>query len=163
MDFPVYFSALTISFSGLFVGLMLAHISKEELKIGKLFFQPMQSILLLLAILVCLFSLEIHFILAIILSCLMMLLILIFKKRYKVVSPAAYVLLGILSYLASKTGSFPYLSALSFLYGLPTGSLLAKSMIDMKVVRYSVFDLFRHIIRKYSWYLIVALVLFVIY
>jgi len=133
MEVLNYLLALIISFSGLFVGMFLGRIAKEELKQGKKYFILLQHLL---------FSLVIFFILLIIDNIYLALtavLVFIFSYKAELSSKIAYPLLGLFFYFSSASREMILInSALTFLYGFPAGSLL-KNKKD--ILFYSLFIL----------------------
>jgi hypothetical protein len=126
MSFIGYSLASLICFGGLILGIILANITKEELKEGRKYFMGLQNIFFALIIFFLLyFNTNIY--LAVVVS-FTVLVLLIFLKQPKM-SYMAYPLMAIVFYLSSKsTETFIIESSLIFLYGFPTGSLL----IDFK-------------------------------
>jgi hypothetical protein len=109
------------AFSGLFIGLLLGCIAKEELKPGKKYFIWLQNLILIIAAVFVLYSFKLHIILFI-LTGIILTLALIYLQPKAVVG---YVILGILIVLIlEKTDFFLLTSSLAFLYGFPTGSLI---------------------------------------
>ena len=121
MEILNYFLALIVSFSGIFVGMLLGYIAKEELKPGKKYFIWMQNIILILAAIFVLYSFHLNIILSIIIGLLITLGIIYFKPKAVI----GYILLAILIFISiGNTNLFILTSSLTFLYGFPTGSLI---------------------------------------
>ncbi len=116
-----YLLALIISFSGIFVGMLLGYIAKEELKPGKKYFIWIQNIILIFAAIFVLYSFHLNIILSIIIGLVMTLGILYFKPKAVI----GYILLAVLIFISlGNTNLFIITSSLTFLYGFPTGSLI---------------------------------------
>ena len=116
-----YILVLVFSFSGLFIGMLLGYIAKEELKPGKEYFIWMQNIILILAAIFVVYSFQLHIILFI-LAGLMITLALIYFRPKAVVG---YIILAFLILsIIEKNNFFILISSLAFLYGFPAGSLI---------------------------------------
>jgi hypothetical protein len=120
MEILNYLLALIGSFSGLFVGMGLGYIAKEELKYGKKYFLWMQNIVLILAAIFVLYSFHLHIILFILIGLLATLAVIYFRPCIVI----GYLILAVLFCLSiGNTNLFILTSSMVFLYGLPTGSL----------------------------------------
>ena len=116
-----YILALIGAFSGLFVGMLLGYITKEELKPGKKYFIWMQNIILILAAIFVLYSFQFHIILFILIGLILTLALIYFKPKAII----GYIILAVLILLIIEdTNFFLLTSSLTFLYGFPTGSLI---------------------------------------
>jgi len=155
MDFINYSLTNIIVFFGLIIGIILAYIAKEELKDGKKYFILLQNILLAIIFFFCLFFYKTNLILTIAISLAVFFSLYFYlntEKRQRI-RYIDYGLLGIFFYYASKNlNLFLLQSALIFIYGFPTGSLL----INIKKKN------FLEIILKNISFIIISLVLFFI-
>ena len=121
MEILNYVLALIGAFSGLFIGMLLGYITKEELKPGKKYFIWMQNIILILAAIFVLYSFQLHIILSILIGLILTLALIYFKPKAII----GYIILAILILLIIEDINFFILTAsLIFLYGFPTGSLI---------------------------------------
>ncbi|MBS3098062.1 hypothetical protein J4209_04685 [Candidatus Woesearchaeota archaeon] len=150
MELLSYFLASILSFSALFLGFSLALAAKEELKPGKKYFVLSQNIILALILVFLLYFKKVSLILSIIIVIAVLLSLFYFdkiKNKYTI-----YPLLGIIFYLSSKNiNLFVIESALIFLYGLPTGTLLT----NIKNKKQAIKNILHHIS-----FIIIALALF---
>lgn len=154
MQFINYFLASLVSFSGLFVGMFLAFYTKEELKQGKKYFVIIEKLLLSLVLFFFLFFYELDMITILVISLLFFVIILVLKfDNY----PIVYIALAIIFYLTQDNNIFPLISSLIFLYGLPVGTLIAYKMKNKKN------DIFKFLLKKYSLFVIIALLLYLIF
>ena len=120
MEVLNYLLALAASFSGIFVGMFLGYITKEELKPGKQYFLWMQNIVLILSVIFVLYSFHFNVVLFVITGLVITLGIINFNPN----GIMGYVFLAILIFLSiGNTNLFILTSSMVFLYGLPTGSL----------------------------------------
>lgn len=121
MEILNYVLALILSFSGVFVGMFLGYIAKEELKPGKRYFIWIQNIILILAAIFVLYSFHLNIILFILIGLIITLGIIYFKPK----AILGYLFLAILFFLSMRnTSLFMLTSSFIFLYGFPTGSLI---------------------------------------
>jgi hypothetical protein len=120
MEVLNYLLALVASFSGIFVGMFLGYIAKEELKPGKQYFLWMQNIILILSGIFVLYSFHFNVVLFVITGLVITLGIINFSPD----GIMGYVFLAILVFLSiGNTNLFILTSSMVFLYGLPAGSL----------------------------------------
>ena len=120
MEVLNYLLALVFSFSGIFIGMFLGYIAKEELKPGKQYFLWMQNIVLILSVIFVLYSFHFNVVLFVITGLVITLGIINFNPN----GIMGYVFLAILIFLSiGNTNLFILTSSMVFLYGLPTGSL----------------------------------------
>jgi hypothetical protein len=124
-----YILAVLVTFLSLFLGVVLARLTKEELKPGEKYFKFLKYIFLIAVIFISLYvsiSNKDFIIFAIVLV--ISLYLLFYKKKQK--ETYIYALLGFIIYYSSSfINLFLLESALIFLYGLPTGTLITKGMI----------------------------------
>jgi len=72
--------------------------------------------------------------------------------------PIVYIALAIIFYLVSRNNDiFSVVSSLIFLYGLPIGTLIAYKMKNKKN------DIFKFLLKKYSLFVIITLLLYLIF
>ena len=138
-----YFLVSFLAYSGLFIGMSLAFIAKEEIKPGRKYFVFLKKILLSL-IIVFLFALnKLDYI--IILLALAIVLVYFYKLRVNKGFKEdflIYLIFGAIFYLSYKnTNLFVIESSLMFLYGFPTGTLL----VDFKSKWRSLFEILKNI------------------
>lgn len=116
-----YLLVLIGSFSGLFIGMLLGYLAKEELKPGKKYFIWLQNIILILAAILVLYAFQLHIILFILIGLVITLALIYFKPKAII----GYIILATLILLIiEKTNFFILISSLIFLYGFPAGSLI---------------------------------------
>ena len=126
-----YFLASVIAFSGLFMGLLLAHIAKEELKQGKKYFVILQKIILILIMI----FLNTKYYILIIASILLIFILKNYLKKQIPEIPLYYLIFGIIFFFASRNPAILAIqSSLVFLYGLPTGTLYYKRKLTMSIM-----------------------------
>ncbi len=117
-----YFSTLIFVFLGIFIGVILAFIAPEELKVGRKYFRGMMDAIYGFVFGLLLYYYNVDVFLCIFLGLAIALLV-YFMPRWRWVDPVSYYLLGLLFLLSTKvTDLFIVNSALIFLYGLPLGS-----------------------------------------
>ena len=132
MNLTNYLLTSIAVYLGLIAGIIVSYMSKEELKPGKRYFIIMHNIVLafILFFILELFNLNIYLIIILILILLISLFS--FKEVYKK-SYIVYFLLGTIFYLSHKNiNYFLIISALIFLYGMPTSAL----QLDFKKKNY---------------------------
>ncbi len=130
MDFINYSLTNLIVFLGIGVGISLAYIAPEELKDGKRYFILLQNLLLPLILFFLLFFYKINLILNVVVSLVLFLLLFFYlnSRKNSKIKYFDYALLGIVFYLSIKDiNLFLLESALIFIYGFPTGSLLSNA------------------------------------
>lgn len=121
MEFINYFLTSTTVALGLFSGLFLGWIAKEELKPGKKYLILFQHLVLVsIIIFMIYFKSNIYFT---IVSSLIILYILYNTKMKKQISMKIYILLTLIFYESSLRDSFIIQSVLIFMYSLPSASL----------------------------------------
>lgn len=154
MNLLNYSLTALISYSGLFIGFILALIAKEELKAGKKYFIQLQKIILLLIFIFLIIFIKLNYTLF-----LLIFIIIIGLKKYgkKDFNELVYIyiILGIIFYLSSKNSNLLAIeSSLIFLYGLPTGSLLYKDKDKKETILN---------ILKNSGFVFLAIILFLLF
>ncbi|MBD3355480.1 hypothetical protein GF361_05905 [Candidatus Woesearchaeota archaeon] len=113
--------SIIISLSGIPLGFLLAKIAKEELKKGEQYFIWMQNIILILAVNLFFYTLDLKIASKILILILTSLLIIKTKPRAVI----GYIIFAVLFYLDLKNIEITLaLSSLMFLYGFPTASLI---------------------------------------
>ena len=120
-----YILVLLISYARILIGSLLIFFAPEEQKPGRIYFKITQAIIFVLVLFFTLLSFRLHMILigAVVLF---VGLLLYLKKMSN--SYIEYGLFAFIFYLSAKNVSlFLISSSLIFVYGLPTGSLLAKN------------------------------------
>jgi len=125
-----YLLVSIIAFFGLIFGIITAFIAKDELKQGKNYFIALQNVIISLSagVLAYFYKIDLYF--AAILTLLVFFLLYLPKSIRK--SYIFYPLLAIIFYISSGAASFFIAeSALIFLYGFPTASLLVKKKKDI--------------------------------
>ncbi len=127
--------ALIISL-GLLSGRIIAGIAKEEIKQGKKYFLILQKILFCTVVFLLMYfnKTNVHY------TWIGGLVIFAYLSWFKKIpSYIISVVLGILLYLAALTDNFLLISAIIFLYGFPTGSLIKnKKEIALNIVLFLV-------------------------
>ncbi len=151
MSILEFFLASLIVFVGIPTGIIVGKIAKEELKDGKKYFLRFQSILFALIVFFVLELYKVHIVISIIASLLVLFLSIKIKEKY------AYIIFAVVLALSIKRIDFFVIeSALIFLYGLPTGSLI---ILNCKYkIQKSLLGLF-----GYVHFLIISNLLFVLY
>jgi len=139
-----------MSFSGLFVGMLLAFTAKEELEPGKKYFILLQKLTLLLILIFLLNFFNINLYLRITIYILF-----IFLIGINIKSQVIYPILAVVFFLSSKdTNLFITNSILIFFYGFPSGSLFAEKLIKKKKS-----FVFNKLLLTYFWFILIAIVL----
>ena len=118
-----YILTTVFVFSGVYVGALLAFISPEELKPGKSYFRAFENTLLVFIILILLYAYNAHLFVLIFLGVALSI-FLYYTCETTPVNQIAYFLLGIALFFSTKTVDlFITISTMTFLYGLPLGSI----------------------------------------
>ena len=133
MQFFTYFLVSTISFSGLIFGMITTFIAKDELKQGKKYFIALQNVIVALSTGILAYSYKIDLYFVTILTLLVFFVLYLIENVKK--SYLIYPLFAIIFYISSGITSFFVVeSALIFLYGFPTSSLLIRKKKDIPLV-----------------------------
>ena len=141
------------SYIGLFMGLILALISKEEIKPGKKYFIFLQKAILSVIFIVLFIFLKLNYIVVLLLIACIIIYITKKKKEFND-TIYTYILLSAIFYLSSKNiNLFIIEASLIFLYGLPTGTLLTTK--DKKQTTIN--------ILKNIPFILIAIILFLIF
>lgn len=153
MELLNYFLASILVFLGLFVGVIVAFIAKEELKPGKYYFIFLQRAFFSAAVgFIFLFN-NIPITISIIIS--LLILFLVYKTKMNIF--LSYLILAFLFNAAFRNtlSAFVVVASLIFLYGIPTGSLLVyENRNKIKLIK--------EILLKYGIFVPISLVLFLI-
>ena len=152
MEILNYVLATLITFSGIFVGFILAIITKEELEPGKGYFVLLQNLTFSLIIFFLLFFNNLVIWLAILIA----LLTFIFLLKSKINSIAIYIFLAFIfnAALRNLLSMFVLEASLIFIYGIPTGSLLTYKLKNKKL------KTIKNILIKYGVFIPIAILLF---
>ena len=143
-----YSLAALVAYLGLISGLMLSIVAKEELKAGRKYFFILQKVLLVLIFSILLVLRPGY--LPIFLSVIFMNYLLVHKNLS---SPMIYLFLAGVFYLSSiRLDIFIVEASLIFLYGFPTGSIVASKSIKESIMK----------ISRYSSFVLLAIVLFLL-
>ncbi len=127
MQSLTYFLAATVSFSGIIAGAVLAFFTKEEMKPGRNYFELLQKALLAATAAVFVYYLGLQLPVRITIYAALILLLALSRS---INSSIAYASLGAVFYFSSfNKQPFLIISALIFLYGMPTGSLIVAGRI----------------------------------
>jgi hypothetical protein len=129
MDALTYTGLVLLSFTGLITGYIIAYLTKEELHTGERFFYLLQDIVFVLIVLVSAYSLNQQLIWKILFLVIIILLSLILRKMFAG-SRLAYVIFTAIVLIISDSALLYVVCSMIFIYGLCTGSLLAKKAID---------------------------------
>ena len=126
MEPTSYFVSSAIVVLGIFLGVLLGYIAKEELRPGRKYLALMQAAILLLMVVFAVYYRLMQYIPIMLLF--ILLVWLEAKKITKEPKPGfyyvIYMIFAFLFFEASKTGSFIVFDSLIFLFGLPAGSLM---------------------------------------
>jgi hypothetical protein len=114
-----YFLLSIVVFLGLVSGLIISHFAREELEAGKKYFVLLQRLLALIILGVFLYSFHVKIYMIIIALFILSTLI----YQFKVALPVYYVVFGGLFFFSPERLN---VSALMFLFGLPSGALVYK-------------------------------------
>ncbi|MFC1742321.1 hypothetical protein ACFL3V_07335 [Nanoarchaeota archaeon] len=149
-----YAVTLLFSFLGVYVGAILAFISPEELKPGRLYFKALMNTVLIFLILILLYSYNANIFLLILLGVAASV-FLYYTSEETPINQIAYFLLGIALFFSTKSEDlFITTASLIFIYGLPLGSLfVARRMKKSKST------ILTDLILNFSLYIIVALMM----
>lgn len=133
MEPLTYSLTALITFSGLFIGKALAHFAAEEMVAGRKYFLLMHKIIFVVIVALLINALNLNpFFRAVIYLVLLAALFFLRMIRSEIIYP----LLGLIFFFGSKTELFMAISSLIFIYGFPTGSLLAKKHNILKMFLY---------------------------
>ena len=127
MQFINYFFASVLSFSGLFIGIILVKIAPEEQKPLEKYFQFARRTLLLMTIPFLFFYYSKNTLPILALTVFLAILFFVELRNYELLkkSMITYSIFGVWFFLSSKNiNLFAVESSLIFLYGLPTASLV---------------------------------------
>ena len=121
MEFINYILSAIIASLGIFCGVVLGYIAKEELKPGKKYLILLQYVLIaVMIVLMVYFRFEEEIVFLFVAA----LFFVIYKTRFKKqIMPEIYVLFALI-FSKAPAAAFIVWSSLIFLYGFPTGSLL---------------------------------------
>ena len=143
-----------ISFVGLYIGVILYFMAKEEIKPGLKYFILAQNILTLTIIAILLFFYKIPSLLLAILLIAISLLLYIFKS--KTIKNALYVFFGLFFYLVSESKElFVLLAVCIFIYSIFTGTVFSY-LIKKKKKKTNIWI---SILTEYGLFLIIALII----
>ncbi|MBU0628151.1 MAG: hypothetical protein KKC75_03105 [Nanoarchaeota archaeon] len=126
MNLLNYSLAALLSYLGLFAGLLLAIIAKEELKAGKKYFIITKKVIIALIFISIIFLAQLKHVLILIALLIITTSLVKYSKTELVKTHYTYLLFSAIFYLSSKRLElFAVSSSLIFLYGLPAGTLLS--------------------------------------
>lgn len=129
MEAVNYSLGIAVIIAGLALGMILARIAKEELKPGKKYLLLFQNILVSAVFVSAVFSFESTFIKIILAAVLVYLVVFNYKFNWLV----AYASFGFIYFSSLNNLNLVLLiSALMFLYGFPTGSLIRAERMKIK-------------------------------
>lgn len=121
-----YLILLVLVFLGLFLGLLIGYVAKEELKPGKKYFDIFKHVLFI-AILIVFFVKNWSVLFVMVIAAL----IIIFSfSRYR--ETLYYYALAVIFFLAWRFNGFALLAPLIFLYGFPVGSIYLHNHLKQK-------------------------------
>jgi uncharacterized membrane protein YoaK (UPF0700 family) len=143
-----YFALLIIAFLGLFIGLLIGYLTKEELKPG--FDYLNQLMFLILAAIIVIFFAKNWSILFVLLIAATMLAFSFSRHR----ETLYYYALAVIFFLSWRYNGFMLLAPLIFLYGLPLGSIYVHNHIKEKKEKVVLGALY-----KYAGFLINGIIL----
>ncbi len=117
-----YLVTLLFTFSGVYVGALLAFIAPEELKPGKQYFKALMNTLMVFMALILLYSYGANLFVLILLGVVASV-SLYFTSETTPINQLAYFLMGVAYFFAAKNMDlFIIIASLIFIYGLPLGS-----------------------------------------
>jgi hypothetical protein len=149
----IFFLTLIVSFIGLYAGLVLARVAREELKSGKRYFVFMQQVLLLIMIALMAYFYKLYVVGIIIV---VLIAALLYFLRKVDISRIIYSVLGAAFTFSFYSQQLFYLTAsLVFIYGFPTSSLIYLNEKNKKA-----WFLIKKVFFNYFYYLVVALVIY---
>ncbi|HHE36355.1 MAG TPA: hypothetical protein ENL16_00900 [Candidatus Woesearchaeota archaeon] len=143
-----YLIILVITFLGLFTGLLIGWLAKEELKPGRKYLSIFKHVLFI-AILIIFFVKNWSVLFVIFIAGLII--IYSFSKHWETLY---YYALAVIFFLSWRYNGFAFLGPLIFLYGFPIGSIYL--LEHMKVQRKQVL---LGVLRQYSGFLIIGVLL----
>lgn len=146
-----YLALLLIVFLGVFIGLLISYMAKEELKPGAKYFNILKHAVFL-AILVVFFVKNPSIMFVLVIAAIII--AFSFSKHWETLY---YYALGIIFFLSWKYNGFSLLAPLMFLYGLPLGSLYLFHHIKEKKKK-----IILGLLRQYVGFFIVGLILGII-
>ena len=142
-----YLWVLLTCFIGLFMGVLISFMSKEELKDGRKYFLFSKKVIFVLIIFFLIYFLNVKLIYNLLIA--VILLLVLFK--FKIKEYITYNLLGIIFYLSSLNESlFKINASLIFIYGLFVGGLFTEKnpRFNLKFIK----ELF----LNYVWFLVLG-------
>ena len=116
-----YFLAFIFSLFGLFIGILLGYITKEELKPEKKYLIWMQNFILIIAAVLALYSFQLHIILFVSIGLIITVALIYFSPKAII---GYLILISLVILIFEKTNLFILTASLIFLYGFPSGSLI---------------------------------------
>jgi hypothetical protein len=124
------------TFFGIIAGYLLALIAPEELQPGKSYLQFFQNALLLASVILFLALNELHFLMTVVVSAVLIVVLYLFtqKKKEQDLHKVIYVMTPLLIYFSDGV-LLHAIAALIFLYGMPTASLFAGSRTRLSRIR----------------------------
>lgn len=147
-----YFLVLLTCFIGLFAGVLISFLAKEELKDGKKYFIFSKRIFFVLIIFFLIYFLKIILIVNLLVA-----LILIFVLfKFKIKEYITYNLLGIIFYISYlNTDLFKINASLIFVYSIFIGSLFIEENIKQNKLK-----LIKNLFLNYAWFLVIGVVFY---
>ncbi len=147
-----YILTTLFAFLGVYVGAILAFISPEELKPGRMYLRACMNTVLIFTVLILLYSYNAHIAVLILLGVAASS-FLYYTSDTSPVNQIAYFLLGIAFFFAAKNADlFILISSLVFIYGLPLGSLFV-----LRKAKKSKQTILADLLLNYGFFVIVAL------
>ena len=143
-----YFALLVIAFLGLFIGILIGYLTKEELKPGFDYLKWLMF-LILAAVIVIFFAKNWSMLFVLLIAALMLAFSL---SRHR--ETLYYYALAVIFFLSWRYNGFTLLAPLIFLYGLPLGSIHVHSHINEKKKKVVLGALY-----KYAGFLINGIIL----
>jgi len=128
-----FYAVMLISFCGLYAGLAIGYIAKDELKPGKKYLQYLHDVVLTFFIGVMLYYFDIPMLITVLLAVPIFVLLQLVKDN-NTIKPFVYIVMGVMLFL-SETVAFRFFLMTGitiFLYGLPVGSLYLERNIEKK-------------------------------
>jgi len=146
-----YFASLIIIFSGIFVGLLMGYMAKEELVPGRKYFEMLQHMIFLAILAV--FFLKNWSVVFVLLIALLVIVFSFSKER----EALYYLSLAPVLFFAWLYNGFAILAPLAFLYGFPIGTIYLHEHIKDKPLKH-----IYGIIYRYYGFLLLGIMLGII-
>jgi hypothetical protein len=163
MEFLIYLLVLIASFLGLLIGIIISNMTIEEITHAAKYLKHLNVLLVPLIMFLATFKISIIY--SIIFSSIMFIALIIFRKKYD--DAWTYAGMGAILYVAMNSKEMLNIIVLIFIYGISIATINASTHFKKKVngqIKLSEnISLVKKILSKYSYFLFVGIIFFVIF